>query len=424
MIKQLHFLVLSVLMITFGMSASAQDVVTFTFNEANSYEQFGLKGWSCKVDDVDVSDGDITENKSITAGDVTFTVTPASGNTPTRMYKDYNGNYALRTYGGSQIIISSTKNIASIEFGSNKFKFSTSAGKLNGTKWTSEEAIGSVEFDCSKSSTIETVTVTLGEGGSTPDPDPTPDPEPTETVAENIAAFKALCVKDGADVTLKLTDAKVLYVNEWTSKGNDNQEIYLLDATGAIMTYNLGLAVKDGDVINGSIKCVAKDFYGTPEVCKGAETNADGLTIEAGSLANPETMTIDQINEDALAKLVNIQGVEMISKVETDNKGKEHTNYYLKDAAGNELRFYNKFHVEGFDAKDYENQTDLSFVGILKLDFGNITLCPIDPVHTGIDCIENVELNVNAPMFNVSGQKVNSSFKGIVIQNGKKFMNK
>ena len=43
---------------------------------------------------------------------------------------------------------------------------------------------------------------------------------------------------------------------------------------------------------------------------------------------------------------------------------------------------------------------------------------------TGISCISNEAITVNAPMYSISGQKVDESYKGIVIQNGKKFINK
>ena len=410
-------------MVAFGVSASAQDVVTFTFNEANSYEQFGLAGWSGKVNDVEVTDGDITEEKTLTSGDVTFTVTPATGNTQTRMYKDFNGNFGLRAYGGTQIIISSTKNIAKIEFtaSAKKFNFTVSAGTLNGTTWTAESAT-SVTFDCFKSSTIEAVTVTLGEGSV--NPDPTPDPEPTETVAENIAAFNALCTKDGADVTLNLKDAKVLYVNEYESKGQQKQEVFVKDATGAVMFYNAGLTVNNGDVINGSVKGTGKDFYGTKEFCTNANTDLATLTIEAGALATGDVKALNEITDEDISNLIAVNDVKLISRDETDDKGKTHTNFYMVDAAGNEFAYYNTFHTAGFDAADLVDKTGLNFIGIIKLHFGTKQLCPIDPVNTGIENIENAELNVNAPMYNVAGQKVNANFKGIVLQNGKKFINK
>jgi len=49
---------------------------------------------------------------------------------------------------------------------------------------------------------------------------------------------------------------------------------------------------------------------------------------------------------------------------------------------------------------------------------------PTDP--TGIEAITTkvAEQDANAPMYNLAGQKVDKSYKGIVIQNGRKFMNK
>ncbi len=44
-------------------------------------------------------------------------------------------------------------------------------------------------------------------------------------------------------------------------------------------------------------------------------------------------------------------------------------------------------------------------------------------VPSGIQAI-NAEKNVNAPIYNLSGQRVDAQYKGVVIQNGKKFMQK
>ena len=43
---------------------------------------------------------------------------------------------------------------------------------------------------------------------------------------------------------------------------------------------------------------------------------------------------------------------------------------------------------------------------------------------SGINSAVAAKANVNAPMYNLAGQRVNNSFKGIAIQNGKKFINK
>ena len=51
----------------------------------------------------------------------------------------------------------------------------------------------------------------------------------------------------------------------------------------------------------------------------------------------------------------------------------------------------------------------------------------LDGEATGINAIENSELrieNLDAPMYNLAGQRVTKSYKGVVIVNGKKFINK
>ncbi len=46
------------------------------------------------------------------------------------------------------------------------------------------------------------------------------------------------------------------------------------------------------------------------------------------------------------------------------------------------------------------------------------------PDPTGIKAINTVANDTNAPIFNLAGQKVSKSYKGVMIQNGKKFVNK
>lgn len=51
----------------------------------------------------------------------------------------------------------------------------------------------------------------------------------------------------------------------------------------------------------------------------------------------------------------------------------------------------------------------------------NCYLVAINPT-TGINNVTATKLNVNAPMYNLAGQKVNNNYKGVVIQNGKRFI--
>lgn len=71
-------------------------------------------------------------------------------------------------------------------------------------------------------------------------------------------------------------------------------------------------------------------------------------------------------------------------------------------------------------ALDYLKKNGFRLQGI------NFTLTKVElkvPVSDGIQAI-NAEKNVNAPIYNLSGQRVDAQYKGVVIQNGKKFMQK
>ena len=46
------------------------------------------------------------------------------------------------------------------------------------------------------------------------------------------------------------------------------------------------------------------------------------------------------------------------------------------------------------------------------------------PKASGSSTLETIEYNADAPIYNLAGQKVDKGFKGVVIQNGKKMIQK
>ena len=67
------------------------------------------------------------------------------------------------------------------------------------------------------------------------------------------------------------------------------------------------------------------------------------------------------------------------------------------------------------------------FQGNSQIGFQSYTFAPgktKEEMVNGINTIKVAEQNANAPMYNLSGQLVDKSYKGIVIQNGRKFVNK
>lgn len=68
------------------------------------------------------------------------------------------------------------------------------------------------------------------------------------------------------------------------------------------------------------------------------------------------------------------------------------------------------------DEKSVEFKTSGHQVRVKKI---TVTL---KSAPAGIKEIHNSEVNENAPIYNLAGQRVSKDYKGVVIQNGKKFV--
>lgn len=66
--------------------------------------------------------------------------------------------------------------------------------------------------------------------------------------------------------------------------------------------------------------------------------------------------------------------------------------------------------------------SEICIVNKIPVQLNTETTMTVDvtAVTTGINGVKNVEEKVNAPTYNLAGQRVNANAKGIVIQNGKK----
>ena len=124
--------------------------------------------------------------------------------------------------------------------------------------------------------------------------------------------------------------------------------------------------------------------------------------------------------------------------------------YFVNKATGAVLTT-DKYNAEGFNNNNtnpyttYETTAEYSvapgvtnqFIGYINVSLpANETYVMFSPdtqigifgfeftVATGINNVKAAEADANAPIFNLAGQKVDKSQKGILIQNGRKFVNK
>ena len=260
---------------------------------------------------------------------------------------------------------------------------------------------------------ISSVVITSdGQGGGE-----TPTPPAEETKAENIAAFKALA--SGTTATLTLKNAQVVYKNVYTTKsGATNKEYYVRDASGAIQFFNTDLELNVNQIINGTVEVKYTLYNEMTEATKTANTSAEKLTITDGEAAVPTKVTVaDLTTNKYLCDLVTVENANIIS--ETSGT---YTNQYLTNGT-DKVMIYDKFKTktnitdgEGFDVTGIFVTANLS---------GNIIkeLAPISaPVPTGINNITTEATDANAPVYNLSGQRVGKNAKGVLIKNGKKYV--
>ena len=385
-----------------------------------------------------VSDENNKENNgyTFTSGDFNFTTKKNNGQTaPTQ-----NANTKdLRHYAKNTITISGAKMTKMVftmsDAGKKQWATVTASegtmtvDKTNGTTtWENTNGSSSVTLTVGDNNdfgsntkkkagqfNVDKVDITSdGQGGGE-----TPTPPAEETKAENIAAFKALT--SGTTATLTLKNAQVVYKNVYTTKsGATNTEYYVRDASGAIQFFNTDLELNVNQIINGTVEVKYTLYNEMTEATKTANTSAEKLTITDGEAAVPTKVTVaDLTTNKYLCDLVTVENANIIS--ETSGT---HTNQYLTNGT-DKVMIYDKFKTktnitdgEGFDVTGILVTAKLS--GNIIKEFAPISA----PVPTGINNITTEAADANAPAYNLAGQKVSTSYKGVVIKAGKKFVQK
>lgn len=175
------------------------------------------------------------------------------------------------------------------------------------------------------------------------------------------------------------------------------------------MFYNTGLDLKAGQVLNGSVTVLRGEYNGTVEAMKATETNAEGYTVVEGS-AEPKVIEVTEAGQN-LSNLVQINNVDIVA---------DGSNFFAVSGE-NRIQLFNGFHLDGINLAEAQG---VDVVGIVTLFNGKPQVQPTTaPVTTGINGVEAVEGD-NAPVYNVSGQRVGAAYKGLVIKNGKKYIQK
>ena len=211
---------------------------------------------------------------------------------------------------------------------------------------------------------------------------------------------------------------------------SDDPDVAAIDATTGEIT--LGIAGKAN---------ITAEFEGNDEY-EAAKVSYE-LTVKAASTVDlkntPETAyTVAKALEliaagEGLDAKVYVKGqITSIKEVNTEQFG--NATYDISDdaTAANKLTVYRGYFYDNgkFTSSDQIKVGDVVVVYGKLVNYKNNTpqvtnssIYSLNGVVSGVDNI-TVDKNVDAPAYNVAGQRVNDAYKGIVVKNGKKYLNK
>ena len=210
---------------------------------------------------------------------------------------------------------------------------------------------------------------------------------------------------------------------------SDDPDVAAIDATTGEIT--LGIAGKAN---------ITAEFEGNDEY-EAAKVSYE-LTVKAASTVNikntPETAytvakALELINAgEGLDAKVYVKG--QITSIKEVSASFGNATYDISDdaTAANKLTVYRGYFYDNkhFTSNDQIKVGDVVVVYGKLVNYNNNTpqvtnssIYSLNGVVSGVDNI-TVDKNVDAPAYNVAGQRVNDAYKGIVVKNGKKYLNK
>ena len=400
------------LTLVFALVASVGFAQT-TFDFDNDYKTLfpSLPG----VSSMESNEGDFNEATTCTVDGIAVTVSAKEEGNP-NANRIWTSSARLRMYSGTLTVQAPEgKQISKIEIAQKKWNANNKVD--NGTLDTKGNWTGSankVVYSIAGNTQIKTMTITLDNGGTTPEP-------PVVITYTDVASVKDLLAnykEDTKNLNLTLTNAKVTFVNEY----NGTINTYVREGDTAIELRTLGFNMPVNSILTGKVKVDLKYNYGVPYLTANAGTDDESITVtESEEAAQPIEATIaDIIANKYLNDLVTIKNFTF-SKEEYQ-AGK--FNYYANDGE-QKIMIYDKFNKVGGVAELTEGET-YTVTGLYGAIFkGTPEILPTQKVVPGTSTgINNFTTSAadNAPIFNLAGQKVGKSYKGVVIKAGKKMI--
>lgn len=212
-----------------------------------------------------------------------------------------------------------------------------------------------------------------------------------------------------------LNDAEVLFSYQ--------SRAYLRDSTGAITLNNIGMTLNRNSRVSGLLYGKLSFLNNMPQFSPVAElTDLDNLTVIDGDQVKPHEKKLEDLSADDYADYVLVKGVKLVK------------DFFCYAVSGERrIRVYTRFGTAGgslptnYDGKYYDvyaifGTNRLSGQVIDELYIVKTPVEVDDP--TGIVELRQNDANTNQSVFNLQGQRVSPTTKGMLIRGGRKWVNR
>ena len=224
----------------------------------------------------------------------------------------------------------------------------------------------------------------------------------------------------GTEGMLKLDHAQVLFVY---TKSNVTTA-YLRDASGAIMLYDTGMNLKTGNILTGVVYAQRDEVNGVPQASsKGFVPLGNSMDISEGGEVQPREVSFDELNADLYSDLVVVKATKLMryqsriyaySDQDSDNRVRIWAgNFGINPSISSGNLDDKYFDITGIYGTYVDGGKILNELNVTKA---------VEDVTDSTTGIQELRAGTqgNAPTYNLSGQKVGSAYKGLVIKGGKK----
>lgn len=216
-------------------------------------------------------------------------------------------------------------------------------------------------------------------------------------------------------VILSLSNAVVLYAYDKTT--------YLRDESGCIKISNADLGLNRYDCVTGSVYgLVGNENNMMQLVGIDAVSSAGNFTISGSKTVQPREVTLEELTEQDYADYVLVKAVQL-----------ERNNGVWAVSGSRRVRLSNLFQIQGINVpmnitgKYYDIEaiygTNILNGEVIDELYRTAKLVEVE-APTGIVELWLDDADINRPLYNLQGQRVSPTAKGLLIRGGRKLLNR